>query len=235
MHLQAKTSTQTRASGSSLLTPFSRCSDESLLALKKWSISLLETLGGGPDASWTCPTAKMSAFRASLQADSHSTRFMALYVWCLASMGHQIGPLLKVFDKYNQLKLAPHEAVFNTVITACGRNGRTNHAFALYQDMRKRGVQPTPVTYICLFNACMQGTELRLDKATEVWTCGSLLLPAHVIVPLRESCSSPSRKSKSRFPSQLSMPTSRCLCAPLGRRMSSSTLRNTTSFWSPRV
>eukprot|EP00042_Codosiga_hollandica_P040728 m.354600 g.354600 ORF g.354600 m.354600 type:complete len:539 (-) comp55934_c0_seq7:148-1764(-) len=190
MHLQAKTSTQTRASGSSLLTPFSRCSDESLLALKKWSISLLETLGeeffefasgqpgivlprscagGGPDASWTCPTAKMSAFRASLQADSHSTRFMALYVWCLASMGHQIGPLLKVFDKYNQLKLAPHEAVFNTVITACGRNGRTNHAFALYQDMRKRGVQPTPVTYICLFNACMQGTELRLDKATELF------------------------------------------------------------------
>jgi len=62
--------------------------------------------------------------------------------------------------------IKPDDLTFNTLIDACGKAGKLDKAFEMYNEMLERGLQPCPVTFNALIDA--SGRLNRLSSAIEL-------------------------------------------------------------------
>ncbi|KAH9610496.1 hypothetical protein KSS87_009386 [Heliosperma pusillum] len=57
-------------------------------------------------------------------------------------------------DQMKSMGLVPDVALYNLLISTCGKCRNSEHAIQILEEMKRSEVKPTGQTYICLLNAC---------------------------------------------------------------------------------
>ncbi|XP_074291095.1 pentatricopeptide repeat-containing protein At4g35850, mitochondrial [Silene latifolia] len=57
-------------------------------------------------------------------------------------------------DQMKSMGLVPDVALYNFLISTCGKSRNSEHAIQILEEMKRSEVKPTGQTYICLLNAC---------------------------------------------------------------------------------
>ncbi|RDD45657.1 Pentatricopeptide repeat-containing protein 1, mitochondrial [Trichoplax sp. H2] len=84
--------------------------------------------------------------------------YVAQYIGFMVELNrnHKLDKAMNILDKFNQgkMKTKSNSVMYNVMISAYGKHGAPNTAFKLYNQMKKRGLQPTDRTFTSLFSAC---------------------------------------------------------------------------------
>ena len=138
-----------------------------------------------------------------------------------------------MFERFKLLRLQPTTIMYNALIAACGsmlrprcfshpsaREGRGTRAFELFNELKRRALQPDAATLVALLNACAQTVPVQRERAEKVgchMRCIDSPCRSSAVRPVSKRrhcrCATPSSKCSRAATRPLTVWKSMMLCA----------------------
>lgn len=88
------------------------------------------------------------------------TAFVGNTILDMYAKSGSIGDARKVFDRLDKRDIVS----WNSMLTACAHHGLGKEAVSIFEEMRRIGIQPNQITFLCVLTACSHGGLLREGK-----------------------------------------------------------------------